>query len=150
MYSGGSGLSIDIHFVDIELSYDVLSPLPTLLSKHFNHPHPYIEIATAISDTTARNPTTVPIDTPCNANIPHITVASSTKKLNFTPSTATTIPVLIPIVAPTVAPTTIMNIVKSEGLLGWPALCTVGVSGWSLLLLQDCELVALEETMYHH
>ena len=50
MHSGGSGLSIDIHFVDIELSYDVLSPLPTLLSKHFNHPHPYIEIATAISD----------------------------------------------------------------------------------------------------
>ena len=47
LYSGGSGLSIDIHFVDIELSYDVLSPL---LSKHFNHPHPYIEIATAISD----------------------------------------------------------------------------------------------------
>ena len=45
MYSGGSGLSIDIHFVDIDLSYDVLSPLPTLLSKHFNHPHPYIEIA---------------------------------------------------------------------------------------------------------
>ena len=32
LYSGGSGLSIDIHFVDIELSYDVLSPLPTLLS----------------------------------------------------------------------------------------------------------------------
>ena len=25
LYSGGSGLSIDIHFVDIELSYDVLS-----------------------------------------------------------------------------------------------------------------------------
>ena len=47
MYSGGSGLSIDIHF---ELSYDVLSPLPIVLSKHFNHPHPYIEIATAISD----------------------------------------------------------------------------------------------------
>ena len=46
----GSGLSIDIHFVDIELSYDVLSPLPIVLSKHFNHPHPYIEIATAISD----------------------------------------------------------------------------------------------------
>ena len=37
-------------FVDIELSYDVLSPLPIVLSKHFNHPHPYIEIATAISD----------------------------------------------------------------------------------------------------
>ena len=51
-YSGGSGLSIDIHFVDTELSYDVLSPLPIVLSKHFNHPHPYIEIATAIS---ARN-----------------------------------------------------------------------------------------------
>ena len=50
MYSGGSGLSIDIHFVVIELSYDVLSPLPIVLSKHFNHPHPYIEIATAISD----------------------------------------------------------------------------------------------------
>ena len=50
LYSGGSGLSIDIHFVDIELGYDVLSPLPTLLSKHFNQPHPYIEIATAISD----------------------------------------------------------------------------------------------------
>ena len=55
MYSGGSGLSIDTHFVDIELSYDVLSPLPTLLSKHFNHPHPYIEIATAISDTRVSN-----------------------------------------------------------------------------------------------
>ena len=50
LYSGGSGLSIDIHFVDIELSYDILSPLPIVLSKHFNHPHPYIEIATAISD----------------------------------------------------------------------------------------------------
>ena len=50
MYSGGSGLSIDIHFVNIELSYDVLSHLPIVLSKHFNHPHPYIEIATAISD----------------------------------------------------------------------------------------------------
>ena len=50
LYSGGSGLPIDIHFVDIELSYDVLSPLPIVLSKHFNHPHPYIEIATAISD----------------------------------------------------------------------------------------------------
>ena len=52
LYSGGSGLSIDIHFVDIEFSYDVLSPLPIVLSKHFNHPHPaypYIEIATAIS-----------------------------------------------------------------------------------------------------
>ena len=47
LYSGGSGLSIDIHF---ELSYDVLSPLPIVLSKHFNHPHPYIEIATTISD----------------------------------------------------------------------------------------------------
>ena len=33
LYSGGSGLSIDIHFVDIELSYDVLSPLPIVLSK---------------------------------------------------------------------------------------------------------------------
>ena len=31
LYSGGSGLSIDIHFVDIELSYDVLSPLPIVL-----------------------------------------------------------------------------------------------------------------------
>ena len=47
LYSGGSGLSINIHF---ELSYDVLSPLPVVLSKHFNHPHPYIEIATTISD----------------------------------------------------------------------------------------------------
>ena len=25
-------------FFDIELSYDVLSPLPIVLSKHFNHP----------------------------------------------------------------------------------------------------------------
>ena len=25
-------------------------PLPIVLSKHFNHPHPYIEIATLISD----------------------------------------------------------------------------------------------------
>ena len=36
LYSGGSGLSIDIHFVDLEVSYDVLSPLPIVLSKHFN------------------------------------------------------------------------------------------------------------------
>ena len=43
-------LSIDIHFVDLELSYDVLSPLPIVLSKHFNHPHPYVEIASVISD----------------------------------------------------------------------------------------------------
>ena len=49
LYSGGSGLSIDIHFVDLH-NYDVLSPLPIVLSKHFNHPHPYIEIATTISD----------------------------------------------------------------------------------------------------
>ena len=55
LYSGVSGLSIDIHFVDIELSYDVLSPLPIVLSKHFNHPHPYIEIATAISDICKKN-----------------------------------------------------------------------------------------------
>ena len=46
LYSGGSGLSIDFHFVDLELSYDVLSPLPIVLSKHFNHPHPYIEVTT--------------------------------------------------------------------------------------------------------
>ena len=32
LYSGGSGLSIDIHFVDLEVSYDVLSPLPIVLS----------------------------------------------------------------------------------------------------------------------
>ena len=50
LHSGGSGLSIDIHFVDLEVSYDVLSPLPIVLSKHFNYPHPYIENATAISD----------------------------------------------------------------------------------------------------
>ena len=50
LHSGGSGLSIDIHFVGLELSYAVLSPLPIVLSKHFNHPHPYIEITTAISD----------------------------------------------------------------------------------------------------
>ena len=55
LYSGGSGLSIDIHFVDIELSYDVLSPLPIVLSKHFNRPHPYIEIATTISDYVLQN-----------------------------------------------------------------------------------------------
>ena len=28
-----------LHFVDLEVSYDVLSPLPIVLSKHFNHPH---------------------------------------------------------------------------------------------------------------
>ena len=50
LYSGGLGLSIDIHFVDLEVSYDILSSLPIVLSKHFNHPHPHIEIATAISD----------------------------------------------------------------------------------------------------
>ena len=66
MYSGGSGLSIDIHFVDIELSYDVLSPLPTLLSKHFNHPHPYIEIATAISDLCVCVPS---ISIPCRTEL---------------------------------------------------------------------------------
>ena len=27
-----------------------LKLIPIVLSKHFNHPHPYIEIATAISD----------------------------------------------------------------------------------------------------
>ena len=48
-YSGGSGLSVDFHFVDLELSYDVLSLLLIVLSKHFNHPHPYIEIAISIS-----------------------------------------------------------------------------------------------------
>ena len=32
LYSGGSGLSVDIHFVDLELSYDVLSPLPIVVS----------------------------------------------------------------------------------------------------------------------
>ena len=37
LYSGGSGLSIDINFVDIELSYDVLSPLPIVLSNYCNH-----------------------------------------------------------------------------------------------------------------
>ena len=36
-----------------ELSYDILSPLPIVLSKHFIHPHPHIEIATTISDTLA-------------------------------------------------------------------------------------------------
>ena len=36
-HSGGSGLSVDIHFVDLEVSYDVLSPLPIVLSKHSNH-----------------------------------------------------------------------------------------------------------------
>ena len=56
MYSGGSGLSIDIHFVDIELSYDVLSPLPIVLLKHFNHPHPYIEIAVLSTERGAEPP----------------------------------------------------------------------------------------------
>ena len=49
LYSGGTELSIDIHFVDLEVSYVVLYPLP--MSKHFNHPHLYVEIATTISDT---------------------------------------------------------------------------------------------------
>ena len=44
MYSGGSWLSVDIHFVDLEVSYDILSiVLSTTLI-------PYIEIATVISD----------------------------------------------------------------------------------------------------
>ena len=51
LYSGGSGLSVDIHLVGFNLSFHALSPLPIVLSKHFNHPHPYIEITTAISDT---------------------------------------------------------------------------------------------------
>ena len=55
LYSGGSGLSVDIHFVGLELSYDVLSPLPIVLSRHFNHPHPYIEIATAITDNVTKS-----------------------------------------------------------------------------------------------
>ena len=37
-------------FVGFNLSCHALSPLPIVLSKHFNHPHPYIEIATVISD----------------------------------------------------------------------------------------------------
>ena len=40
LYSGGSGLSVDIHFVGFNLSFHALSPLPIVLSKHFNHPHP--------------------------------------------------------------------------------------------------------------
>ena len=47
LYSGGSGVSEDIGF---RLSFHALSPLPIVLSKHFNHLHPYIEITTAISD----------------------------------------------------------------------------------------------------
>ena len=50
MYSGGSGLSVDIHFVGFNHSFDVLSPLSIVQSKHFNHLYPYIEIATMISD----------------------------------------------------------------------------------------------------
>ena len=50
MYSGGSGLS---DFVGFRLSFHALSPLPIVLSKYFNHPHPYIKTATAISDTEA-------------------------------------------------------------------------------------------------
>ena len=38
LYSGGSGLSIYTHFVDLELSYDVLSPLPIVLSKYVFKP----------------------------------------------------------------------------------------------------------------
>ena len=43
---------VDIYFVDFWHCLHVHSPLPTciVLSKYFNHPHPYIEIATAISD----------------------------------------------------------------------------------------------------
>ena len=48
LYSGGSGFSIDIHFFDLEVSYDVLSPLPIVLSTTLI---PYIEMATVISDT---------------------------------------------------------------------------------------------------
>ena len=36
-------------FCWFRLSFHALSPLPIVLSKHFKHPHPYIEIATAIS-----------------------------------------------------------------------------------------------------
>ena len=36
-------------FVGFRLSFHALLPY---LSKHFNHPHPYIEIATEISDNT--------------------------------------------------------------------------------------------------
>ena len=36
-------------------SFDILSPLPIVQTKHFNHPHPYIEIATAISETVTVN-----------------------------------------------------------------------------------------------
>ena len=46
MYSGWSGLSGDIHFVGFRRSFHALSPLLIVLSKNFNHPHPYIEIAT--------------------------------------------------------------------------------------------------------
>ena len=46
LYSGGSGLSVDIHFVGFNLSIHAFSPLPM----YFNHPHPYIEITTVICD----------------------------------------------------------------------------------------------------
>ena len=41
-------LSLDIHFVGSCPSFVVLSPLPIVQAKHFNHIHPYIEITTAI------------------------------------------------------------------------------------------------------
>ena len=41
---------MDIHFVGYTHKPHAFLPLPIVLSKHFNHPHPYIEIATAISD----------------------------------------------------------------------------------------------------
>ena len=67
LYSGGSGLSIDIHFVDIELSYDVLSPLPIVLSKHFNHPHPYIECLFKLYNIGSRLPQSTTMYTSCNS-----------------------------------------------------------------------------------
>ena len=45
-----SGLSEDIHFVGFRLSFHAFSPLHIVLSKCFNHPHPYVGITTVISD----------------------------------------------------------------------------------------------------
>ena len=38
LYSGESGLSVDVYFVDFYLCLDVIFPLPIVQSKHFNHP----------------------------------------------------------------------------------------------------------------
>ena len=62
MHSGDADCSVDTYFVGFCPCFEVqLAPIPSLQSKHFNHCHLYIEIATAVSDSFFSKPFTFKI-----------------------------------------------------------------------------------------